>query len=438
MEIDDIRDDTDKNGLLITIEYKRTADPDVIMNKLYSLTPLQDTFSCNFTMLVNNNPVVLGVYSILDEWIKFRSECIKRELSYDLEILRKKLHLLEGLKKILLDIDKAIKMIRGTKLDKDVIPNLMKGFDIDKTQAEYITEIRLRNVNEEWILGRIKETEKIKEDIKKNETVINSDKALKKQIIKKLKEIANSEEYTRPRKTTINTEVRAEKITLTEEVENYDVKIMISEHGYIKKIPANTYKEDAEYKLKDDDRIQKIIDDENTGEILTFTDKGVVYKTKISDLEVFKAGDFGTFIRSEAEIPDDEKNVFITAVGDFSGNMIIVFENGKVAKFPISVYKTKQNRKKLINAFYTEVKPVAFYHVLDEVNIKMKSDQGKQLIFSSELVNIKGSKMTQGVQVMKLPKAAGILKVRLVEEIDKKSSKITIKKIPASGFSKRG
>lgn len=438
MEIDDIRDDTDKNGLLITIEYKRTADPDVIMNKLYSLTPLQDTFSCNFTMLVNNNPVVLGVYSILDEWIKFRSECIKRELSYDLEILRKKLHLLEGLKKILLDIDKAIKMIRGTKLDKDVIPNLMKGFDIDKTQAEYITEIRLRNINEEWILGRIKETEKIKEDIKKNETVINSDKALKKQIIKKLKEIANKEEYTRPRKTTINTEVRAEKITLTEEVENYDVKIMISEHGYIKKIPANAYKEDAEYKLKDDDRIQKIIDAENTGEILTFTDKGVVYKTKISDLEVCKAGDFGTFIRSEAEIPDDEKTVFITAVGDFSGNMIIVFENGKVAKFPISVYKTKQNRKKLINAFYTEVKPVAFYHVLDEVNIKMKSDQGKQLIFSSELVNIKGSKMTQGVQVMKLPKAAGILKVRLVDEIDKKSSKITIKKIPASGFSKRG
>lgn len=241
MEIDDIRDDTDKNGLLITIEYKRTADPDVIMNKLYSLTPLQDTFSCNFTMLVNNNPVVLGVYSILDEWIKFRSECIKRELSYDLEILRKKLHLLEGLKKILLDIDKAIKIIRGTKLDKDVIPNLMKGFDIDKTQAEYITEIRLRNINEEWILGRIKETEKIREDIKKNETVINSDKALKKQIIKKLKEIANNEEYTRPRKTTINTEVRAEKITLTEEVENYDVKIMISEHGYIKKIPANAY-----------------------------------------------------------------------------------------------------------------------------------------------------------------------------------------------------
>ncbi|MCR5021486.1 DNA topoisomerase (ATP-hydrolyzing) subunit A [Ruminococcus sp.] len=437
MEIDDIRDDTDKNGLLITIEYKRSADPDEIMNKLYSLTPLQDTFSCNFTMLINNNPVVLGVYGILDEWIKFRTECIKRELTYDLEIFRKKLHLMEGLQKILLNIDKAIKIIRGTKLDKDVIPNLMKGFDIDKTQAEYITEIRLRNINEEWILDRTKEIEKIKEDIKKNETIISSDKALKKQIIKKLKEIANKEDYIKPRKTTINTEVKVEKVTVIEEVKNYDVKIIISEHGYVKKVPTSTYKEDTEYKLKDDDRILKVIDAQNIGEVLTFTDKGVVYKTKISDIEVCKAGEFGTFIRSAAEIPDDEKTVFITATGDFSGNMIVVFENGKVAKFPLNVYETKQNRKKLINAFYTNVKPVAFYHVLEDVNIKMKSDGGKLLIFNSEMINLKNSKTTQGTQVMKLPKETKILKSRIIEELDKKSSKIVVKSIPASGFSRK-
>ena len=355
MDIDDIRDDTDKNGMVITIEYKRSCDPDELMKKLYKLTPLQENYNCNFTMLINGNPKIVGVYEILDEWIKFRSECIKRMLSYDLKADKNKLHLLEGLQKILLNINKAIKIIRETKLDKDVIPNLMKGFKIDEDQANFIAEIKLRNINEEYILQKTKDIDKLKSEIEKIEKNLNSESEIKKIIIKKLQEIIKTPEYIKGRKTSIITDY--EDSSTTDVVENYPVKIIITKHGYIKKCLAKGYRSDTEHKLKDDDKIKTMIDTENIGEILIFGSHGNVYKSKISDLPISQSKDFGSYASGIAEMEEDEAPLYITATSEFKGNVYIAFENGKVAKFPLDVYKTKQNRKKLINSFYTGSTP---------------------------------------------------------------------------------
>ena len=431
MDIDDIRDDTDKNGMVITIEYKRSCDPDELMKKLYKLTPLQENYNCNFTMLINGNPKIVGVYEILDEWIKFRSECIKRMLSYDLKADKNKLHLLEGLQKILLNINKAIKIIRETKLDKDVIPNLMKGFKIDEDQANFIAEIKLRNINEEYILQKTKDIDKLKSEIEKIEKNLNSESEIKKIIIKKLQEIIRTPEYIKGRKTSIITDY--EDSSTTDVVENYPVKIIITKHGYIKKCLAKGYRSDTEHKLKDDDKIKTMIDTENIGEILIFGSHGNVYKSKISDLPISQSKDFGSYASGIAEMEEDEAPLYITATSEFKGNVYIAFDNGKVAKFPLEVYKTKQNRKKLINSFYTGSTPKLITNNEEEINIKLVSERGKSLIFNTSLLMLKGSKTTMGVQVLKLSKNVKIRKADIVTSPSSKEEKLVVTKIPSSG-----
>lgn len=431
MDIDDIRDDTDKNGMVITIEYKRSCDPDELMKKLYKLTPLQENYNCNFTMLINGNPKIVGVYEILDEWIKFRSECIKRMLSYDLKADKNKLHLLEGLQKILLNINKAIKIIRETKLDKDVIPNLMKGFKIDEDQANFIAEIKLRNINEEYILQKTKDIDKLKSEIEKIEKNLNSESEIKKIIIKKLQEIIKTPEYIKGRKTSIITDY--EDSSTTDVVENYPVKIIITKHGYIKKCLAKGYRSDTEHKLKDDDKIKTMIDTENIGEILIFGSHGNVYKSKISDLPISQSKDFGSYASGIAEMEEDEAPLYITATSEFKGNVYIAFDNGKVAKFPLEVYKTKQNRKKLINSFYTGSTPKLITNNEEEINIKLVSERGKSLIFNTSLLMLKGSKTTMGVQVLKLSKNVKIRKADIVTSPSSKEEKLVVTKIPSSG-----
>lgn len=431
MDIDDIRDDTDKNGMVITIEYKRSCDPDELMKKLYKLTPLQENYNCNFTMLINGNPKIVGVYEILDEWIKFRSECIKRMLSYDLKADKNKLHLLEGLQKILLNINKTIKIIRETKLDKDVIPNLMKGFKIDEDQANFIAEIKLRNINEEYILQKTKDIDKLKSEIEKIEKNLNSESEIKKIIIKKLQEIIKTPEYIKGRKTSIITDY--EDSSTTDVVENYPVKIIITKHGYIKKCLAKGYRSDTEHKLKDDDKIKTMIDTENIGEILIFGSHGNVYKSKISDLPISQSKDFGSYASGIAEMEEDEAPLYITATSEFKGNVYIAFDNGKVAKFPLEVYKTKQNRKKLINSFYTGSTSKLITNNEEEINIKLVSERGKSLIFNTSLLMLKGSKTTMGVQVLKLSKNVKIKKADIVTSPSSKEEKLVVTKIPSSG-----
>ena len=437
LEIDDVRDDTDKNGMVITIEYKRSCDPDVLMNKLFRLTPLQDTYNCNFTMLIDGNPVVLGVYDILNEWIKFRCQCIIRQSWFDLAAEKKKLHLYEGLQKIMLNINKAIKIIRETKLDKDVIPNLMQGFKIDEAQAEFIAEIKLRNINEEYILQKTKDIDQLKKHIAVLEKIVTDKKEQKKLMIKKLQEIIKNPAYIRERKTQIVTDYTVEKAGNTSAaVEDYEVKIIITEHGYIKKMLAKKFKSDAEVKIKEDDKVLRILDSNNTGEVLMFTNKGNVYKAKIDDLDICTNGEYGNFAGGLAELEPDEEIFYITATADFKGNMILVFANGKAAKFPLNAYETKQNRKKLINAFYTGEKLIMLQHVFDDVNIDMVSTAGKRLIINTSLINLKNSKTTMGVQVMRLTKGAELKQAKIVSDITGKSEKYVSDRIPVSGLLK--
>lgn len=433
IETNGVRDDTDKKGLLITIEYKRSVDPDELMKKLFRLTPLQSNYSCNFTVLIDNNPVVLGVYGILDEWIKFRKSCIIRELQFDLKKDKDKLHLLQGLQKILLNINKAIKIIRETEKEKEVVPNLMQAFKIDEIQADYIAEIKLRNINREYILNRTKDITSLEEEIAYLEKAINSDAEIKKIIIKKLQQIAKNDKYINPRKTGIIYDYQEADVSIEEAiVENYPVKIVTTEHGYIKKIAVKDFKENEDIKTKDDDNIKQIIDTQNIGEILVFTDKCNVYKYKIDDMNNCKLSDFGEYANNLVGMSDDEKVLFITATHDFKGMIFILFDNGKAAKIPINVYETKFNRKKLINSFSDKAKVFKIYHIEEDRDFTIKASNKKGFTFNSSLVTLKTTKSTQGMQLIRLNKDATIDSIHLLQPTEKKKNEVD--KIPSSGL----
>lgn len=434
-EIDDIRDDTDKNGMLITIEYKRSVDPDALMQKLFKNTPLQDTFSCNFNMLIDGKPRVLGVYEILDNWVKFRTGCIVRVLNHDVDAHKKELHLLKGLEKILANIDKAIKIIKNTEKDSEVVPNLMKAFKVDEIQGNYIADIKLRNINKEYILNRTKYIASLEAEIARLEKIISSDTEIKKIIIKKLQEIAKNNDYVKPRKTTINENA----VVLTNngsdnDVENYDIKLVITEHGYIKKIPAKSYKEDANIKMKDNDKIIKVLDAENIGDILVFTDKCNVYKCRLSEVADCKTNEFGEYVNNITNMESDENAIFITTTTSYEGNVVIGFENGKVCKYPLNVYATKTNRKKLVNAFFNGSKALSIFVVDNEAIFTMISSAKKKIIFNTELIPLKTTKTTQGVQTLRLSKGATAVSIQKIDTIAKKDEKFNITSIPAAGL----
>ena len=434
-EISDIRDETDKQGLKIAIDLKKGTDPDKLMLKLFKMTPLQDSFSCNFNIIVDREPDIYGVGGIIAQWCKFRLSCVKRRLSYEINKKKDRLHLLEGLKKILLDIDRAIEIIRKTEDDSMVVPNLMKGFSIDELQAEFIAEIKLRNLNQKYILNKIDDVDKLKKEIKDMEDCLKSEEKVKGLIIEELTKI--KDKYGKDRKTDFIDENEIESYDDTNKVENYNLKLFVTKHFYLKKIPLTSLRAGGEHKLKEDDKIAYEIEETNLGEILVFTDKFNAYKMKISDIPDAKLSSYGEYLPGLMEMEEGEKPVYLFPTKDYKGFLFFVFENGKTAKVPLTSYQTKTNRKRLINA-YSDASPIVRMFLLEEdCDIALFSDKDKILVFNTSSVAMKNSRDTVGVQTMRLTKAKIKRAAFLSETKIKEPEFYYAKSIPLSGCTMR-
>ncbi len=436
-EITDFRDEIDKDGFKLTLDLRRGTNPDLLMQKLYKLTPLEDEFACNFNVLIGAQPKQLGVIEILNEWIAFRLGCVKRELTYDLGKKRDKLHLLLGLGKILLDIDRAIAIVRGTENDADVIPNLMRGFSIDELQAEYIAEIKLRNLNREYIINRISEIESLQKEIADLESTINSEKKLKKMIAKQLTEIRDK--YGKPRMTQLVYTEDVVEYDEDEHVENFPVKLVLSHDGYFKKITMASLRGNDELKFKDGDMLRTEEDAENIHEMLFFSDKSQVYKAKVSDFEPSKASVLGDFIPAKLGFDAGERCIAMKSQADPEndhGTFVLLFANGKGVRIPADVYATKSNRRKLTGA-YSDTSPcVGIFYIPEgeERDVLLVSDAGRGIILSSSLIPQKTTRTSAGVQLMTL-KAGQTLTFSAIEfaHLFDTPPKIRKTKIPAAG-----
>lgn len=401
-EISYIRDETGIHGLKIAIDLKRGTDPEKLMQKLYRLTPLQDSYPCNFNILIDGSPKVMGVREILQEWVKFRENCVQRRTEYDLAKKKDRLHLLEGLAKILLDIDKAIKIIRETENEDDVVPNLMIGFGIDEVQAEYVAEIKLRNINRQYIERRLKDVEQLKKDIAELEDILKDLSKIHKIIIKELKEV--SKNYGMPRKTMFYYQSDIEDETVDDDTPDYPVFIFVSDSGYFKKITPQSLRMSNEQKLKEGDFISQTLESSNTAELIFFSDKAQAYKSKASLFEDSKASVMGDYIPAKLSFDDGESLKTLVATTDYSGYMMFFFENGKVAKVPLSAYETKTNRKKLINAYSDKSPLISAIFIHDDCDILLRTSDSKALVFNTAEILEKSTKNTQGVQVATLKK----------------------------------
>ena len=431
-EIQYIRDETDLSGLKITIDLKRATDPDKLMQKLYKLTPLQDTYSANFNVLVNGYPKVMGVYEILNEWIKFRTGCVKRRVAFDLKKKQDRLHLLKGLSKILLDIDKAIKIIRETKEESEVVPNLMIGFSIDEIQAEYVAEIKLRHLNKEYILKRLQDIEQLEVDIADMIDILDSERRIKKIIIDELGDV--SKKYGKPRKTQFYYADDVEEYVETEEIPDYKCTVFMSKSGYFKKITPQSLRMANTQKLKDGDVISQEIEITNKSDILFFTDKATVYKSKASQFDDTKASALGDYIPATLGFEDIENVRYMVPTTDYSGYMIFIFENGKAAKVPLNAYETKTNRKKLANAYGAKSRLVEAFHIKDDVNLMLKSSNSRVIIFNTGMLLPKTSRDTIGVQALTLKSKNTLEKAFIIDdETLKTMTKYKTKNIPAAG-----
>lgn len=429
-EISDVRDETDLSGLKLALDLKRRVEPDTLMQKLFRLTPLQDSFACNFNVLIGGTPRVMGVGEILREWTEFRAGCIRRRVQFDLNKKKEKLHLLLGLQKILLDIDKAIKIIRETAEESEVVPNLMIGFGIDEVQAEYVAEIKLRHINKEYILKRLEEINDLKTDIADMEDILESPRRIKNIIISDLKDIIDT--YGQPRRTLLSYDTE-EEVVIEDDEPDYTVNVFITKEGYFKKITPQSLRMSGEQKLKENDEI--IIEKEvsNKSDLLFFTDNGVVYKSKVSAFEQTKASVMGDFIPAKLEFEAGESIVFSALTLDYSETLMLFFKNGKCAKIPLSSFETKTNRKKLANAFNTSSPLVAAFVISDGTDFLLQSTAGKILVFSSDLLMSKAARDTQGVQVMRLTKAELELVKIYTEGSLENEDEYIIKNIPAAG-----
>lgn len=431
-EIQYIRDETDLDGLKIAIDLKRGIDPDKLMQKLYRITPLRDTFSCNFNILVHGYPKVMGVYDILDEWIDFRKDCVKRRVAYDLKKKRDKLHLLKGLEKILLDIDKAIKIVRETEEESEVVPNLMIGFSIDEIQAEYVAEIKLRHLNREYILKRTKEITDLIADISDMEAILESERRVKNIIIKELTDV--SAKYGQPRKTQLYFSADEEETVEAQEIEDYKCTFFMSRSGYFKKITPQSLRMANTQKLKDGDVITQEIESSNKAELLFFTDNATVYKAKADDFSDTKASAMGDFIAAKLSFEPGENCKYMVQTTDYSGYMIFVFENGKVAKVSLKAYETKTNRKKLANAYGSKSRLVEAFHIKEDTMLMLKSTNERMIIFNTGMILPKATRDTIGVNAMTL-KGKNLLDKAFIIDDEKASelSKYKVKNIPAAG-----
>ena len=434
-EIADIRDETDLDGLKITIDCKRGTDHEQLMTKLFRFTKLEDTFSCNFNILIDGSPRVMGIAQILDEWLKWRRTCVCRELAFNLDKMKKRLHLLDGLAVILLDIDKAIKIIRETELEADVVPNLMKGFGIDEEQAEYVAEIKLRNINKQYILNRISDRDKLKADIVDTEDLLGSPRRINNLIAKTLKEVA--EKYGQPRRSELVGMEETETFVESAVIPDYRLHLMLTRHGYLKKHTMKSLQNAGELKTKDDDEIFMGFECENKSDLLIFTDKCNLYKTHVYDFADTKPGDLGYFLSSELGMEDGERPMFMISTTDYKGILFIAFENGKAARFPISTYETKQNRKKLLNAFYDGSKPVGFKFLAedDDPDMVATSSIDKAVVFKCSLVPLKTTRTTQGVQLLLSKKGSVLRSLSLLAEVEVEDPEYyRIRKLPAIGY----
>lgn len=432
-DIVDVRDETDLDGLRVTIDIKKNTDPNSIMNKLFRFTPLQDTFSCNFNILVNGMPRVMGIKAILEEWVKFRVNCIKRQTLFDIDKKNEKLHLLLGLRKILLDIDKVIKIIRNTEHEQDVIPNLMKGFDIDQVQAEFIAEIKLRNINKEYIMNRIGEIDNLQKEIEELNSIYESEKKIKKIIIKQLNEVAKK--YGQPRRTEIIQEEHIDEITEEHLIEDYNLKIFLTEQGYLKKIPLVSLRVNPEQKLKDDDLIIQEIETHNKADLLLFSNKYTVYKLKIYDINDSKASMMGDYLTNLLQLEQDEKIIYVVATDNYRGFMLFSFENGKIAKIDLASYATKTNRKKLANAYSSESTLINIMSLEDDTELVAYSSINKVLIFNTLSINLKTTRSSQGVQVLKGKKDSTMTHIKTIEDSGIRDlDYYRTKNIPAVGY----
>lgn len=408
-DITDVRDETDLKGLKIAIDIKRSADPEMLMAKLFSLTTLCDSFSCNFNLLINGRPKTLGIKGVMEEWVIFRMDCVKRRLKYDLDKKSAKLHLLQGLSKILLDIDKAIDIIRNTEVDAMVIPNLITGFDIDQKQAEYVAEIKLRNINKEYILNRIQEISELVDSIADLTAILSSDAKVKRIISKELKNVAKK--YGTPRRTSIISDVDTEKLQAEDLIEDYGIKLFLTVHNYFKKIPLTSLRTSPEQKLKEEDSIMYECEATNRTDIVFFSDKHNVYKLKANDITDCKASSFGEYLANILNLEENEKIIYFTATTDYSGYMIFAFENGKVAKVPLESYATKTNRKKLVNAYSPKSPVIGMTYSSGDCDIVLIRDTDKALLFNTELIPLNVNKTSGGVQVFTMKKKSFITRM---------------------------
>ena len=431
-EINDMRDETDLSGLKLAVDLKRGTDPEKLMQKLFKLTPLMDSFSCNFNILVAGNPKVMGVREILGEWTAWRTECIKNRVYFEMCRKKEKLHLLQGLAKILLDIDKAIAIIRNTELESDVIPNLMMGFGIDKVQAEYVAEIKLRNINKEYILKRTSEIEELERDIAELEDTLKNRRKVKAIISSELKAIIKK--YPSPRRTGIVYASEMEEEPEDDPAEDYPVNVFLSNEGYLKKITPQSLRMSGEQKYKDGDGPKLSFESTNRAELLVFTDRQQVYKTKLSDFADTKASALGTYLPSQLEMDDGERVFTVILPGDYKKDLLLFFENGKIARIPLSAYETKTNRKKLINA-YSDKSPLAeVLPISGECDVAAFSSDGRALVFNTSLLQVKASRSTQGVAGMSVKNKHKLVSAALLENTSvKNKSRYRVRSLPGAG-----
>ena len=432
-EIADMRDETDLGGLKLTIALKRGVDPDKLMQKLFRMTPLQDSFACNFNILIAGMPRVMGIVEILSEWTAWRMDCVKRRLYFQVQKKRERLHLLKGLERILMDIDKAIAIIRETELDSEVVPNLMIGFGIDEIQANFVAEIKLRNINKEYILKQTKATSQLEQEIAEMEETLSSPRKLKNVIIKELQQV--SEKYGQPRKTEILYNVEeAEPEKEEDETPDYPVTVFVSNGGYLKKITAQSLRMSGEQKFKEGDSLAYSVETTNRAEILVFTDKFQCYKSRLSDFEDSKASLLGDYLPQKLGMDAGENVLQVIFPGDGKGFVLFFFENGKVAKVLLSAYETKTNRKKLTGAFSDKSPVVKILSLGADAQIAMYSSDGRAMIFSTADLLPKTTRNTIGVAVMSLKKKAVLQNALPLEQSGiENQARYRMKTIPAAG-----
>ncbi len=431
-EISDMRDETDLSGLKLAIDLKRGVDPDKLMQKLFRLTPLQDTVSCNFNILIAGMPRVLGVRALLEEWLAWRTECVRRRVYFVLHKKQEKLHLLQGLKRILLDIDKAIEIIRRTEEEAEVVPNLMIGFGIDQVQAEYVAEIKLRNINKEYILKRVQETAALEEEIEDLEDTLQKPARIRKIIVGELEEVRKK--YAQPRKTEIIFSHEAEYEEEPEETPDYPVTLFLSREGYFKKITAQSLRMSGEQKFKEGDELFRQVEATNNTELMFFTDRQQVYKVRAADFADGKASLLGDYLPTKLGMDEEEKVIDLVLPGDYSGHVLFFFENGKCARVSLSAYATTSNRRKLTGAYSDKSPLAALVPLTEDRELALISTEPRALLLHTALLAPKTTRATQGVAVMNMKPRYHLDRVCTPEESGITNlARYRVRSIPAAG-----